>query len=277
MKTILVAIPNFNNSKFIEETIHSVLSQKTPIDSKLDIVVFDNASTDNSVDVINRLISNHRTISLIINPNNIGAIANHNLCVDYAIRNNYDYLKILSSDDVLIHDAIYKQTMILVEDHRVNLVSCSMIVTDENLNNCVTYSFMNTDREIFKVEPSMIMFDCMAKTKNLFGGPSNFMIRVAAVTHVRFTMKFSWLSDLQFAFDVISSGDSRFAYVNNPGFFYRRHSNTDTSSIVRKKGLQIKEWLEFINDNRNNHLFYLRRVVLLSKIFGYKLMDFIYG
>ncbi|MFL9598922.1 glycosyltransferase, partial [Aeromonas veronii] len=51
MKNILVAITNFNNSKYIEEEIQSFLNQKIPYDYKLYIVVFDNASTDNSVDI----------------------------------------------------------------------------------------------------------------------------------------------------------------------------------------------------------------------------------
>ncbi len=66
-----VMIPNYNYAKYIGETIHSVLSQAA---SDTEIVVCDNASTDDSVQVV-RGIRDER-IRLAINPCNVGFAAN---------------------------------------------------------------------------------------------------------------------------------------------------------------------------------------------------------
>src|SRR4051812_13944513 len=47
-----VMIPNFNYGRYIGETIESVLAQELGRDAELEIVVCDNASTDDSVSVV---------------------------------------------------------------------------------------------------------------------------------------------------------------------------------------------------------------------------------
>lgn len=48
---ISIVIPSFNQAKFIEETIHSILDQNYP---KLELLVLDAGSTDGSVKVIEK-------------------------------------------------------------------------------------------------------------------------------------------------------------------------------------------------------------------------------
>lgn len=250
MKNILVAIPNFNNSKYIEEAIQSVLNQKIPYDYKLDIVVFDNASTDNSVDIINKVIANNLAVSLIINASNIGAIANHNLCIDYAIENNYDYLKVLSSDDVLLKNILLSQVNALESEPNLSVVSCGMIVTDANLNNGEEYRFIESPMEIVKEDCKSLIRNCMIKRVNMFGGPSNFLLRVSNIREIRFSAKYRWLSDFDFV-SRLALSDGIFLYLNCPGFLYRRHDNTDSSNIGRQIGLRLREWYRFTIENSN--------------------------
>lgn len=274
MKKILVAIPNFNNGAFIRDAIYSVLNQQLSDDLLLDIRVFDNASTDDSVNVVEDIATQYSSVTLMVNDTNVGAIANHNLCLEYAISQQYDFLKILSSDDVLIGDIIFQQAKFLVENRAANLVSCSMIISDENLNNRIFYSFVNdadTNAGVIEMHSESIMFDCMNKTNNFIGGPSNFMIRIEAIEHIRFSKNFRWLSDLQFSFDILNATNSSFFYFRQPGFIYRRHGNTDSASISSIRGLQTKEWLCFIKANRGTHKFFLRRIWLISKLVFLKL------
>ncbi|HEX3760842.1 MAG TPA: glycosyltransferase family 2 protein [Kofleriaceae bacterium] len=70
-----VMIPNFNYGRYIGETIESVLAQEiAPDQPQFEIVVCDNASTDDSVSVV-RSYGDPR-IRLAINPCNVGFSAN---------------------------------------------------------------------------------------------------------------------------------------------------------------------------------------------------------
>lgn len=67
--TIAVVIPNYNDSRYLLQCLRSVLEQPSPPDQ---VIVIDDASTDNSVAIIRSAIAPHRCAQLIINPANLG-------------------------------------------------------------------------------------------------------------------------------------------------------------------------------------------------------------
>lgn len=56
-----VIIPNYNNQKYIKECLDSILNQTF---QDFEIVIVDDCSTDNSVDIIKRYISKNKRIKL---------------------------------------------------------------------------------------------------------------------------------------------------------------------------------------------------------------------
>lgn len=105
MSTVTVAIPSYNSDKFIIYTIRSVLKQTKKIDQ---IVVVDNKSTDNTVQMVQKIINENpnRNIQLMINKPNLGYQHNWNKCLENATS---EYVLILHADDILKPDTIEKQ------------------------------------------------------------------------------------------------------------------------------------------------------------------------
>jgi glycosyltransferase involved in cell wall biosynthesis len=99
-----VCIPNFNYSNYIRETIASVLAQD---ESSLEIVVADNASTDDSCAVVNSF--DDKRIRLIRNAVNVGFAANIDRATETAMGT---YMLVLSSDDIMRPGAlsVYRDT-----------------------------------------------------------------------------------------------------------------------------------------------------------------------
>ncbi|MFE8644614.1 glycosyltransferase [Sphingomonas sp. NCPPB 2930] len=91
---VTVAVMSYNNARFIEATIRSVLDQKG---IELDVVVFDDGSTDDSVALLEAFRSDAR-FTLHLNPTNLGMTGNYNRCVDAG---RGEFVVVLGSDDVL--------------------------------------------------------------------------------------------------------------------------------------------------------------------------------
>ena len=66
-----VVLPNFNHAKWLPRSVNALLSQSEPPD---EIIIVDDASTDNSISVIEKLARDHKAIRLIRHATNLGAV-----------------------------------------------------------------------------------------------------------------------------------------------------------------------------------------------------------
>tara|TARA_B100000579_G_C22843396_1_gene862920 strand:+ start:1515 stop:2591 length:1077 start_codon:yes stop_codon:yes gene_type:complete len=93
-----ICIPNYNYGHFIEETINSVLKQSY---RSFEIIISDNKSTDNSMEIINRFKSDR--ISVYQNKYNVGFSKNLDCAT---IKAQGEYIILLSADDLLKGNAL---------------------------------------------------------------------------------------------------------------------------------------------------------------------------
>ncbi|MBR3698947.1 MAG: glycosyltransferase [Bacteroidales bacterium] len=120
-----VLIANYNDGKYLLTTIKSILAQSY---QNLEIIIVDDCSTDNSIDVINHFDDSR--IRLYQNDKNYGCGYTKRKCVELA---NGEICGFVDADDSIVVNALE----IMVEAH-ANHPECSMIYskfyyTDENL------------------------------------------------------------------------------------------------------------------------------------------------
>ena len=96
LKKVSVVIPNYNYSNYIIERIDSVLNQTYPIH---ELIILDDASTDNSVDVIEKKIKTIKDIDIrfIKNKENSGSVFSQ--WQKAFIESKGDYVWIAEADD----------------------------------------------------------------------------------------------------------------------------------------------------------------------------------
>jgi glycosyltransferase involved in cell wall biosynthesis len=107
-----VCIPNFNYARYLVMTIQSVLDQSY---QNFEIIVADNASTDNSVEAV-RSFRDER-IQLVENCYNIGFSPNLDKATGSAIG---DYFILLSSDDIMKQGALEEYAQVIQEHDGLN-------------------------------------------------------------------------------------------------------------------------------------------------------------
>jgi glycosyltransferase involved in cell wall biosynthesis len=122
MTRFSVCIPNYNYARYLGETLRSVLDQSF---TDLEVLVSDNASTDDSVGVV-KSIDDER-ITLTVNRCNVGFAGNLDRAADHS---SGDFQIMLSSDDVIYPQAleVYDRLFTAVGDETVVISStCDLI------------------------------------------------------------------------------------------------------------------------------------------------------
>ena len=89
---VSICIPTYNSAKFLRESLESIVNQTY---QNIEILVIDNASSDNSKEIIEEYKEKYK-IGSYINEYNIGAEANFDRCVRTA-RGDYIAIKITGS------------------------------------------------------------------------------------------------------------------------------------------------------------------------------------
>lgn len=127
---ILVILASYNGEKYIKEQIDSILSQE---EVDLDIKIFDDVSTDDTLNVL-EYFKNNNQIEIIQNPIGTGSAANNFL---NAIKNNnfeniskYDFIAFADQDDIWLPRKLKAATEILLQNQS-DLYCSNLILWDE--------------------------------------------------------------------------------------------------------------------------------------------------
>jgi len=96
MAKVSIVIPVYNKGKYLKETLSSVDKQ---LENDLEVIIIDDASTDNSFDIINDFVSNTKKQTKVIkNDTNMGVAYSRNMGIE---ESKADYVTFLDADDVL--------------------------------------------------------------------------------------------------------------------------------------------------------------------------------
>lgn len=210
---VTVCVPVYNGEPFLQECLESIRLQTH---SDLIAIVVDNCSVDGTAATCATFDDSR--FFYVRNDTNLGALGNHNRCLDLATSR---YVKLLSADDVLLPDTLTRQVGALEKNRDAVLATCNCIVTDSQLKPL---------RETLYL-PGMLagrvaIARCAARIENLIGGPSNTLLRRQAVGDLRFDPKRKWLADLILHCQLLRRGD--YINIDQAGFLYRRHAATDS-------------------------------------------------
>lgn len=97
---VSIIVPNYNHAQFIADAINSVRAQSL---QQWECIIIDDASTDNSVEIVKDLIKSDKRFKLITNKKHIGVSCARNLGLDQA---RGEYIAFLDSDDCYTQNAL---------------------------------------------------------------------------------------------------------------------------------------------------------------------------
>jgi glycosyltransferase involved in cell wall biosynthesis len=238
---ITVGIPTFNRAGWLKESIESVLAQ--PFTS-FRLVVSDNASTDDTPDVVHSFSDDR--IDYMRFERNGGATANFNRLIAVA---ETEFLLLLPDDDVLYPGHLGAAVELLERFESVGLAHSAFELIDERsrvirrVNPWVCRSAVTVERHDRALERLMAS-----------GGGlcfSSVVYRTKAIAATRgFREEEEPFGDLKLWMRIALDWD--FAYIAEPLVGLRRHGETISANIAGRQGVTSSEQEDFLLYSRIN-------------------------
>lgn len=221
---ISVCIPTFNGSKYIREQINSILPQISYDD---EIIISDNSSTDDTIEVIKSL--NDPRIKIYDFKSELKSNLNNDILgrVSLNVQNalskaSGDYIFLSDQDDIWLEGRISNALLHLKND-KPTVVVCNCSVVDETNNVLIEsyFSYIKPSGNIFRtIYKSSFHGCCMAFNRLVL--EKAFPFPQYAIGHDL------WLG-------IIGTYYGEVYFLQKPLVLYRRHSSTVTTTGFESK------------------------------------------
>ncbi len=252
---VSVILPNYNHDKFLDDRLASILNQTF---EDFELIILDDASTDNSLSVIKKYLEDPRVSHFISNSENSGStFIQWKKGLDLALGR---YIWIAESDDIA-HPNFLSIMVAALESHvNTGLVYCPSRWIDAG--NQFIHTPEHEEGEDYWGGNALIENDFLIG--NLIYNASSAVFRRDLISKVNFeeTQKYKYAGDWFFWVQLISNiGVQR---VNQRLNSFRRHQY-NVSFKSDREGLQFKEGFKIIRYIFDNYkiTFLKRRKVYL--------------
>ncbi len=113
-----VIVPNYNHAQYLESRVSSILAQLT---DNMELVIVDDGSTDNSVEILEKYASQDARLKLIKSPKNAGVVSAANTAISAS---KGKYLVFFASDDIVLPN-FFSKTLAVLKEHPEVPLCCS--------------------------------------------------------------------------------------------------------------------------------------------------------
>lgn len=243
---VTIGIINYNQEKYLKDCLESIISQDYP---NKEILIIDDCSTDNSLNIINQYISIQTNIKLITHEVNSGSGSKG--VQDVQVHSRGKYFTFIDGDDYYpTNDVISAYVAAMESDDELDFVYGDLIIVDsqqhvldiwknKNLKNSTIIS------SIFKRLGSNVMPMIGLYKKSFYKKNS---------------LKWYYDEELKIGYDTINcllnlKHNWKKIHIDKACLCYRKHNNNITSNI-KERVICVVKVAEFIIENFNENEYF---------------------
>ncbi len=142
---VSVIIPIYNSNDTIIRCVNSVINQTYPVH---EIIIVDDGSKDNSVDLINGLkIARNISNLILIKQKNLGPSVARNAGISIATG---EYIAFLDSDDWWLETKIERQLIVFSQNNDIGLVATKYSIEKPEINQIIKYREISFNKLVLK-------------------------------------------------------------------------------------------------------------------------------
>ena len=250
-KTLSIILPNYNYSKFLKTSLSAMLNQTRKPDK---LIIIDDGSTDNSLQVIEELTKDIPYVFLLKNTTNKGIVYSVNKALSTV---STDYTGFIAADDILANNYI-SEMMKFIEEHSDISLCCSLPAFFTNSKKIWYDDFNVNEKKIFQPDELVKQMGRMKfyiathssiiKTYELKNEPSYDILK--------YYVDWFWLLNIAFK--------KKIGFIPKPLAFMRIHESS--YSAKKDKYKDAKKMYSFLMDKINNEDDLLKKRFLKSKV-----------
>src|SRR5205809_2814761 len=119
LPSLSVVVPNYNHSQFLPAALGAILEQSVPAS---EVIVIDDASTDNSLEILNGFARKHPNLKVHRNEKNQGVLFGMRRGIELA---RSDYVLFAAADDQVL-PGFFEKSLRLLARHPEAGLSCTV-------------------------------------------------------------------------------------------------------------------------------------------------------
>lgn len=231
MVRVSVIVPNYNYAPYLEQRMESILSQTY---EDYEIIILDDKSTDNSLEIINKYRNNPKVSKVILNEVNSGSPF---IQWERGINaSSGDIIWIAESDDTCTPS--FLETLVKIYDENNSVLAfCRSMLVNEHGNKLRKNHQMSSVSHDVSLDGKRFINEYLCYSNEVQNASCAIFSKQVAKEIDKDYMSFKGAGDWLFWLKIAEKGSVSFSnsICNN----YRLHNNT-TSKVVRS-GLEFRE------------------------------------
>lgn len=260
MKEISVILPIYNSEKYIKKCLDSIVNQLNFI---YELVIINDGSTDNSINIIKRYQAKYKNIKLY-NIKNEGISNARNYGIEKV---KSKYFIFVDSDDYISENLIQKLSNYLKEDYDLIRYQAVM-VNDINVER-------EFDTKFYGKYNGIDLLNAFCENNEIFGPPWLYCYKKKVFEKNKLSYAYGKIQEDFGLTPLILSKSEKVLSINYVGYYYYKSTNSimrnDNYNITLKKFFDVLYHYEFLllelkreKLDSENIISYLKKVVYLK-------------
>lgn len=232
---VSIVVPVYNGGRFLRQCLDSALTQNH---AAIEVVVLDNASTDDTAAIAMNYAHHDRRVRPFRNETTLKPIDNWNVALTQ-MSADAAYCRVLHADDMLYPDGIAKLVALAQSDPEIGIVGslrqrgegleCQGLPANREEFDGVEVARLFLRRQVFALAPTSALLRAdLVRARQPFYPPHLLHADLAA-----------WLDIL----DTV-----KFGFVHEVLAFSRVHEDSITATLAERKQTLMREWLVLLRD-----------------------------
>jgi glycosyltransferase involved in cell wall biosynthesis len=223
MINVSVCVPVYNGANHLSECLRSIAEQQGVA---LEIVVGDDSSTDNSLEIVESIRREFPSVTwnILRNTDRLGMAGNWNACVEAA---SGDLVKVMGQDDILYPRSLERQVSALSADPEIVLCACSADILSAKGKKILKRK-RNYGEGVH--DGNKMISKCLHRAFNFIGEPVTAIFRKADLKRVGgFDSSMSYFIDLDLWVRLLIG--KKYSFINDALCGFRIHRRGASFSL----------------------------------------------